>query len=134
MCFSERLIKLQTVCMHENCVLVLPVNIFTVRWAGLLGHITHYHVFWYSIAFHIWNLHALQIQQQGLKLRRWLISVPLLRIIISVVRHILTMHNQKSKLRYLTCNRAIMINIAITNHFLCLCMLALLGDYFIAVL
>ena len=44
MCFSDWVMEL---CMCENCILVLPVNILTVWCAGIFGCKTHYHVSWY---------------------------------------------------------------------------------------
>jgi len=39
------------ICMCENCVLVLPVNILTVWCTGILGSTTHYRVSWYACLY-----------------------------------------------------------------------------------
>ena len=54
-CFSERDIEL---CMHENCILVLPVEILTVWHTGpasLAAWHTTYRVSWYC---NIWSISA----------------------------------------------------------------------------
>ena len=38
------------ICMSENCVFFLPVNILTVWCTGFLGHTTHYRVSWFSFS------------------------------------------------------------------------------------
>ena len=39
------------ICMCENSVLVLPVNILTVWCTGILGSTTHYRVSWYACLY-----------------------------------------------------------------------------------
>jgi len=45
--------------MRENCVLALSVNILIVWHAGLLGHMTCYHVFWW-LATNTWGSQAIK--------------------------------------------------------------------------